>query len=171
MAQMQHSFRRNDEYYTPAYAICTNMNYLKPGAVIWYPFDTEESQYVKIFTENGFTVIHGHIRTGQDFFTVPVPDCDYIISNPPYSRKGEVIKRLYEIGKPFAMLINFQGIFDSKERFKMFMENRVEMLWLSPRVSYIRGDGKPEKRAPFQSGYLCSGICKRQLEFAYVEKV
>lgn len=33
------------------------------------------------------------------------------------------------------------------------------------------GDGKPEKRAPFQSGYLCSGICKRQLEFAYVEKV
>lgn len=83
----------------------------------------------------------------------------------------KVIKRLYEIGKPFAMLINFQGIFDSKERFKMFRENRVEMLWLSPRVSYIRGDGKPEKRAPFQSGYLCSGICKRQLEFAYVEKV
>ena len=97
-----------------------------------------------------------------------MPDCDYIISNPPYSRKGEVIRRLYEIGKPFAMLINFQGIFDSKERFKMFMENRVEMLWLSPRVSYIRGDGNPEKRAPFQSGYLCSGICEHQLEFAYI---
>lgn len=102
---------------------------------------------------------------GQDFFKVPVPDCDYTISNPPYSLKGKVIKRLYEIGKPFAMLINFQGIFDSKERFKMFRENRVEMLWLSPRVNYIRGDGKPEKRAPFQSGYLCSGICECQLEF------
>ena len=77
-------------------------------------------------------------------------------------------RQLYEIGKPFAMLINFQGIFDSKERFKMFQENRVEMLWLSPRVSYIRGDGNPEKSAPFQSGYLCSGICERQLEFAYL---
>lgn len=36
-----------------------------------------------------------------------VPDCDYIISNPPYSLKGEVLKQLYEIGKPFAMLVNF----------------------------------------------------------------
>ena len=155
MAQIQHSFSRNDEYYTPAYAVYPVINYLKPASTIWCPFDTEESQYVKIFTENRFTVIHGHIRTGQDFLTVPVPNC-------------EVIRRLYEIGKPFAMLINFQGIFDSKERFKMFRENRVEMLWLSPRVSYIRGDGKPEKRAPFQSGYLCSGICERQLEFAYI---
>lgn len=168
MAQTQYNFSRNDEYYTPAYAVRPIMNYLKPGAVIWCSFDTEESQYVKIFTENGFTVIHGHIWTGQDFFTVPVPDCDYIISNPPYSWKGEVIKRLHEIKKTFAMPINFQGIFGSRERFKMFGENRVEMLWLSPRVSYIRGDGKPEKRAPFQSGYLCSGICGRQLEFEYI---
>ena len=62
--------------------------------------------------------------------------------------------------------------FDSKERFKMFRENRVEMLWLSPRISYIRGDGKPENRAPFQSGYLCSGICDRQLAFEYLlEKI
>ena len=107
MAQIQHSFNRNDEYYTPAYAVYPIINYLKPDASVWCPFDTEESQYVKILPGNGFTVIHGHMRTGQDFFTVPVPDCDYIISNPPYSRKGEVIKRLYEIGKPFDMLINF----------------------------------------------------------------
>ncbi|MBD5456928.1 MAG: sugar-phospahte nucleotidyltransferase [Lachnospiraceae bacterium] len=172
MAQIQHSFSTNDEYYTPAYAVIPILKYLKSGTTIWCPFDTEESQYVKIFSANGFHVIHGHIQTGQDFFTVPVPDCDYIISNPPYSLKGKVIKRLYEIGKPFAMLINFQGIFDSKERFKMFRENRVEMLWLSPRISYKRGDGKPENRAPFQSGYLCSGICERQLEFEYLfEKI
>lgn len=170
MAQIQHGFSRNDEYYTPACAVRPIMKYLKPGAAVWCPFDTEDSQYVKILSENGFAVTYGHIWTGQDFFTVPVPDCDYIISNPPYSRKGEVIKRLYEIGKPFAMLINFQGIFDSKERFKMFRGNRVEMLWLSPRVSYMRGDGAPEKRAPFQSGYLCCGICERQLEFEYLSE-
>ena len=38
------------------------------------------------------------------------------------------------------MLINFQGIFDHKERFQMFKENRVEMLWLSPRVNYDQGE-------------------------------
>ena len=98
-----------------------------------------------------------------------MPDCDYIVSNPPYSQKSEVLKRLYEIGKPFAMLINFQGIFDSKERFRMFKENRVEMLWLSPRVYYLTEDGRLPARAPFQSGYLCSGICEHQLEFAYID--
>lgn len=98
-----------------------------------------------------------------------MPDCDYIISNPPYSLKGKILKRLYEIGKPFAMLINFQGIFDHKERFQMFKENRVEMLWLSPRVNYIRENGERAVRAPFQSGYLCSGICDKQLEFEYLD--
>ena len=69
------------------------------------------------------------------------------------------------------MLINFQGIFDSRERFRMFKENRVEMLWLSPRVYYLTEDGRPPMRVPFQSGYLCSGICERQLEFAYLDVV
>ena len=157
-----------DEYYTPACAVYPIVPYLKPGAVVWCPFDTEESQFVKVFSNNGFKVIYGHVQTGQDFFKAPIPDCDYIISNPPYSLKGKIIKRLYETGKPFAMLINFQGIFDSKERFQMFRNNRVEMLLLSPRVGYIRGDGKNGKRAPFQSAYLCSGICERQLEFEYL---
>ena len=160
----------NDEYYTPACAVYPIIPYLKPGTTVWCPFDMEESQYVKVLSENGFTVIHGHVETGQDFFKMPVPDCDYIVSNPPYSMKSKIIRRLYEIGKPFAMLVNFQGIFDSKERFQLFKENKVEMLWLSPRVSYIRRDGKPGKRVPFQSGYICSGICGHQLEFEYLSQ-
>ena len=130
------------------------MERLKPGTVIWCPFDTVESAFVKVLSGNGFHVIYGHIHTGQDFFTVQVPDCDYIISNPPYSLKGQVIRRLYEIGRPFAMLLNFQGIFDSKERFQMFYENRVEMLWLSPRVEYTGKGMEESKRVPFQ--HICN---------------
>ena len=167
--QLQHQFQKNDEYFTPPYAVYPIMKRLKAGATVWCPFDKKESEYVKVLSGHGFPVIYGHIKTGQDFFHAAVPDCDYIVSNPPYSLKGEVIKRLYEIGKPFAMLVNFQGIFDSRERFRMFKENRVEMLWLSPRVGYMAGDGEPPRRAPFQSGYLCSGICENQLEFEYLE--
>lgn len=169
IAQIQYNFNKNDEYVTPAYAVYPIIKRIKAGAVIWCPFDTRESQFVRVLTEHGFFVIYGHIRTGQDFFTANIPDCDYIISNPPYSLKGKILKRLYEIGRPFAMLINFQGIFDHKERFQMFKENRVEMLWLSPRVNYISGDGEAAVRAPFQSGYLCSGICDKQLEFEYLD--
>ena len=169
MAQLQYQFQKNDEYYTPPYAVYPIMERLRARAAVWCPFDTEESAFVRVLSENGFRVLYGHIRTGQDFFHEEVPECDYIVSNPPYSLKGKVLKRLYEIGKPFAMLVNFQGIFDSRERFRMFRENRVEMLWLSPRVYYMTGDGKLPMRAPFQSGYLCSGICERQLEFAYLD--
>ena len=170
MAQIQYQFKRMDEYFTPAYAVYPIMQRLRPGTTIWCPFDTKESEYVRVFSRNGFHVIYGHIQTGQDFFQTAVPDCDYIISNPPYSLKDRVLERLYVIGKPFAMLINFQGIFDSKKRFQMFKEHRVEMLWLSPRVDYTTDQKKLRQGVPFQSGYLCSGICKDQLEFEYLNK-
>ena len=170
MIQIQYKFNKNDEYYTPSYAIYPIMDKLKKGSTIWCPFDMPDSEYVKVFSDNGFNVIHGHISTGQDFFNTEVPECDYIISNPPYSLKGEIFKRLYDIGKPFAMLINFQGIFDHKDRFEMFKNNRVEMMWLSPRVNYIKENGDKPSNVPFQSGYLCSKILDKQLDFEYLDK-
>ena len=92
MAQLQYNFNKNDEYYTPAYAVYPIIKYLKPNSVIWCPFDKKDSQYVKVLTKEGFKVIYGHIETGENFFKVDVPECDYIISNPPYSLKGEVLK-------------------------------------------------------------------------------
>ena len=170
VAQIQYKFNKNDEYFTPEYAVEPIIKYLKKGSTIWCPFDKISSNYVKVFKDNGFNVVYGHIETGQDFFEVDVPECDYIISNPPYSLKGDIFKRLYEIGKPFAMLINFQGIFDHKERFKMFKNNKVEMLWLSPRVNYIKHDEVSTSGVPFQSGYLCSGIFDNELNFEFIHK-
>lgn len=170
MAQIQYNFNKDDEYYTPAYAVYPIIEKLKPKSTVWCPFDTEKSNFVKVLKANGFNVIRSHIFDGQDFFCQEVPECDYIISNPPYSVKGKVFNKLYEIGKPFAMLINLQGIFDHKKRFELFKNNKVEMLWLSPRVNYIKGDGSKLSGVPFQSGYLCSGICENQLEFSYVDK-
>lgn len=170
MGQIQYKFNKNDEYYTPKYAVYPILKYLNPNSIIWCPFDKKESNYIKVFEDNGFKVIYGHIDTGEDFFKADVPHCDYIISNPPYSLKGEVFKRLYETKIPFAMLINFQGIFDHKERFKLFKENRVEMLWLSPRVNYIKPNEIKSSGVPFQSGYLCSGIFNKELNFEFLNK-
>lgn len=170
MAQIQYTFNKNDEYYTPSYAVVPIIKYLKKSSKIWCPFDTDESNFVKALSENGFSVFNTHLVYGQDFFTHPVPECDYIISNPPYSLKGDIFKRLYEIGKPFAMLINFQGIFDHKKRFEMFRNNKVEMLWLSPRIDYIKGENQKCNGVPFQSGYLCSNVLPTDLCFEYVKK-
>ena len=43
---------------------------------------------------------------GKDFFEyTPKEDYDYIISNPPFTRKYDILKRLFELEKPFAMIL------------------------------------------------------------------
>ena len=47
--------KASDEVYTPAYAVKPLLKYLNGfEGTIWCPFDQEDSEYVKIFRENGF---------------------------------------------------------------------------------------------------------------------
>ncbi len=72
MAQIQYKFNKNDEYLTPPYAVYPIMKRLRANTTIWCPFDMENSQFVKILSEHGFSVIYSHIKTGQDFFLMEV---------------------------------------------------------------------------------------------------
>ena len=157
----------NDEYYTPIYAITPILKYLKPHSSIWCPFDTDRSNYVKLFKANGFNVINTHLEMGIDFFKLEVPQCDYIISNPPYSLKTEVFLRLFSIGKPFAMLVGVVGLFESKKRFSMFRDNDFEIMYFDKRISYFQNydDQKPSSNPPFSSVCLCSGVLPKQIVF------
>jgi hypothetical protein len=160
-----------DEFYTPAYAIEPIVKYLKPKSTVWCPFDTEDSLYYKELTKLGYKVICTHIANGFDFFNTNI-DCDYIVSNPPYSVKGDVFARLFEIGKPFAMLVGIVGLFESKRRFDMFRKNQFEIMYLSKRVSYFENyeDLKPKLNPPFSSVYLTSKILPKQVVFEDITK-
>lgn len=162
----------NDEYYTPIYAVKPILPYLKPHSTIWCPFDTQESNYVKVLEEEGHEVLYSHIKYGQDFFEVEVPRCDYIISNPPYSIKGKVFKKLFDLGIPFAMLVNIVGLFESKERFQMFRDNPFEIMYLNKRVSFFQdyNEPKPSLNPPFSTGYICQNILPDRIVFATIEK-
>lgn len=162
----------NDEFYTPMYAIEPILKYIKPNSIIWCPFDEECSLFVKRFREEGHIVIATHINTGTDFFSCEVPECDYIISNPPYSKKGEVLERLFEIGKPFAMLVGVVGLFESQKRFDMFRKNDFEILYMNRRIAYFKdyGEQKPSLNPPFSSVYLCKGMLPKQIVFEEIEK-
>lgn len=108
----------NDEFYTPLYAIKPILNYLTPKSIIWCPFDTEDSLFVKVFKAQGHKVIATHICNGVDFFNCKIPKCDYIISNPPYSKKSEVLQKLFNFKIPFAMLVGVVGIFESQKKIR-----------------------------------------------------
>ena len=46
--QMQSSGGR-DEFYTPDYAVAPILQYIPQRAVVWCPFDKEDSEFVKQF--------------------------------------------------------------------------------------------------------------------------
>jgi hypothetical protein len=162
----------NDEFYTPLYAIKPIAKYIKPNSTIWCPFDTEQSNFVKYFQREGYKVIYSHIDNGEDFFEMKVPKCDYIISNPPYSIKTEILQRLFEIDKPFAMLVGVVGLFESQRRFNMFKDNRFGIIYLNKRVSYFKNynDTKPSLNPPFSSVYVCHKMLPKQICFEKIDK-
>lgn len=108
----------------------------------------------------------------MDFFETGVPDCDYIISNPPYSKKTEVLEKLFSLGKPFAMLVGVVGLFESQKRFDMFKNNNFECMYFNRRVSYFKSydDQKPSLNPPFSSIYICSGVLPKQIVFEEIDK-
>jgi hypothetical protein len=165
---------RNDEFYTPAYAVKPIIKYLKAKnfKVVWCPFDTKDSLFVKLLKKEGFTVVHSHIENNENFFEMIVPNCDCIVSNPPYSIKGEVLQYLFELKIPFAMLVGVVGLFESEKRFTMFESNNFEVLYLNKRVAYFKDfkEQKPSLNPPFSSIYLCSDILPKQICFERINK-
>ena len=109
---------------------------------------------------------------GTDFFNCEIPECDYIISNPPYSCKGEVFQRLFEIGKPFAMLVGVVGLFESQKRFEMFRDNDFEIMYMNRRVAYFKSyeEQKPSLNPPFSSVYICKDILPERIIFEEITK-
>lgn len=77
-------------------------------------------------------------------------------------KKNQVYERLYEIGKPFAMLINASGFADSRKRAMLFAKNGVQIMYIYPRICYIK-DGIQTKGNIFQSAYICKDILPTNL--------
>lgn len=157
------SMKNQDEWYTPRHAVEVILPYLREHSRIWCPFDKGDSEYVSVLTEGGHEVLRSHIDDGKDFFLYePEKEYDCIISNPPYSKKDAIYRRLLEIGKPFAMLVSVNGLWDSKERFRLFKQYGIELLILEGRTKFIDSQGA-RNSPPFQSVYVCHGLLPKQI--------
>jgi len=167
---------KQDEYYTPQYAIDPLLAHIKArwaNPTIWCPFDTEDSLYVKTFRALGWKVHCTHIQNGQDFFqTQETENIDIIVSNPPYSLKNEVFESLFARKVPFAMLVGVVGIFESKKRFNLFKDNDFEIMYFDKRISYFKdyNDPKPSLNPPFSSVYICQGLLPSKIIFQTINK-
>ena len=90
---------------TLPYGVKPIIKYVPKNAVVWCPFDKENSEFVKQLTANGNKVIYSHISDGQDFYTYePNEHWDCIISNPQFGGKRQIFERALSFNKPFALI-------------------------------------------------------------------
>lgn len=151
--------KNNDELYTPRYLVEPMVPYIPKNKIIWCPFDTEDSNYVKVFKEKGFDVICSHKREGKDFFYYKPEKFDIIISNPPFSLKLEVLKRLWYLDCPFAILLPLPCL-NYQEIGNFFVHNKgLQLMIFDKKVSF---DGNT---ASFNTSYFCKNFLGRDLIF------
>jgi len=154
-------FNVKDEYYTPRILVEPILKYIKKDSIIWCPFDTEESEFVKCFKENGFKVIHSHIWNGKDFFEYEPEQYDVIISNPPFSLKLKVLDRLYKFNKPFAVILGLP-ILNYQEVGNFFLDKELQLLIVDKKISF---DGNT---ASFNNSYFCYKMLPKDIVFTHL---
>lgn len=168
--------KASDEVFTPAYGVKPLLKYLKfnekysgENITIWCPFDTEDSEFVKIFRAEKYNVIATHIDNGQNFFYYePKEHYDFIISNPPYSIKDDVLKRLYELDKPYAMLLPIPAL-QGQKRFPYLQG--CQALIFDKRINFYKDKETKEiqKGISFGTFYLCREFLPEDLIFEKLE--
>ena len=155
--------KASDEVFTPKYAVLPLVKYIPNGSTIWCPFDTLESEYVKVFAENGYKVIHSHIDEGKNFFEYEPKEYDIIISNPPFSIKDDIIKHLYELNKPYAMLLPIPTL-QGQKRFE-YMKDGLQILSFNKRINFYTDSSRKEiqKGVSFGCAYFCKNFLPKDL--------
>ena len=165
-----------DEVYTPFYAVEPLLEFLpmflpkNKSITIWCPFDEEWSAFVQVFKrererEREYNIIRSSLKDGQDFFEYEPKYWDILISNPPFSKKDEILERVCGFNKPFALLLPV-GSIQGQKRFKIF-NNNIQLLCFDARINYHTKDSMQStiKNNSFGSAYFCRDFLPTKLEF------
>lgn len=154
----------NDECYTPAYWIEPILEFIKAWDIVWCPFDTEESEFVKQISKTN-KVIHSHIEDGKDFYLYePKEHWDCICSNPPFSWKRKIFERALSFWKPFALLMTNTWLNDSAPK-QLFKEKDLQLLMFDKRIEYSWN-----KKITFSSSYFCLDFLPKQIIMKFISK-
>lgn len=164
-----------DQCQTPPYAINPLLPYIeqfkKPECTIWESA-AGDGILVKALRDHGYWVKKTDILTGQNFFVIRPPAGAYVqITNPPYSIQYEWLKRSYEIGLPFALLMPVD-VMGAKRAQRLFDKHGIEIICLDQRIDFKM----PEKGwngagAQFTTFWYTWGLgIGRQLTFARLNK-
>ena len=142
------TFIKHDDYMTPKYAWEWIKDFIPKDKVIWEAF-YGDGESGKFLSDLGFNVIHEE----TDFFTNNLGDV--IVSNPPFSKKKEVMIRLKEINKPFIIICP-SSMLNTQYIRNLFKDDRLQIIIPNKRINFKKLiDGK----VPDNWGDRCNFGC------------
>ena len=136
---------KDDDYMTPKATWETIKHLIPTDKVIWEAFYGDGKSGV-FLRELGFQVIHEPI----DFFKENRGDI--IVSNPPFSKKMEVLRRLKELDKPFILLLPASTL-GTKTLQELYGKD-IQVIVPKGRINYIKS-GKQTTGVWFASFFYC----------------
>ena len=143
------AYKRNgsDFYPTPCEVTLSLLNFLMipKNKIIWEPA-CGDGDMSRVMQEIGYTVKESDIQKGEDFLEIPIKECDWIITNPPFSKAEQFIRRCNQHNKPFALLLKSQ-YWHAKKRYNLFDEITPSIIlpltWRPDFCFRQRGRGSP----------------------------
>ena len=144
------SFIKHDAYMTPNSSWDNIKNFIPKNKVIWEAFygDGKSGEHLK---KLGFEVVHEPI----DFFDNDKGDV--VVSNPPFSKCAEVLKRLVKLDKPFILILPSSKINTQYFR-QLFYNNKNKIKLIIPRKR-IQFDKKIDGKTPDGWKNSCNFDC------------
>lgn len=120
------SFLKYDDYMTPKYAWENIKDYIPKDKVIWEAFygDGKSGDHLQ---ELGFNVIHQPV----DFFENDLGEI--IVSNPPFSKAKEILKRLLILDKPFILIFPSSKL---KTSYMRDWKNKLQIIIPKKRIHF-----------------------------------
>lgn len=152
-----YSTGKNDECFTPRYVVEAILPYLDRSKTYWLPFDTEESEFVRVLRDNGFSFVRSHKEEGLDYFEYEPEHWDAILSNPPFTGKRAIFERALSFGKPFALLMSNTWLNDSAPKV-LFMERDLQLLLFRNRIQF-----NSKHKITFSSSFFCCDFLPKQI--------
>ena len=140
-------FGNDDSYMTPQHVWESIAHLLPKDKIIYEPFygDGKSGEYL---AELGFSVEHHKI----DFFDDPSFNYDIIVSNPPYSMKPKIFKRVALLDKPFMLLVPVSTM--TKQFLKKYFQDKIQIVIPKGRIHFVK-NSLQTKGSWFDTLWVC----------------
>lgn len=137
-----------DHVATPRYVVenVYDLIDIKSFKNIWFPFNNYDSEFKLKADELKLQYKATHIfdDLGNDFFnTEPPEECELLISNPPFSKQNEIIKRSFELIrqgkiKSFCLLLPLATL-ETPTRAEMYQKHidKLSIIIFKKRIKFI----------------------------------